>query len=288
MNGVGFSLFSSVASESSAFWIFLCAAGREPHGGERICSGPMAIIVFQHTPTEHAGRLGVTLRDHGKLLDVRRLDLPVGGPLRNQHVPLDFDGVEGVISMGGAMNVDEMLPWIKPEMDFLKEANRRNLPVVGVCLGAQLIAKALGGEVGKMDNDGAEWGIAPVKQFPVANTDTILAGVPWTAWEFHAHGYEVKTLPPGATALQYSTRCKVQSFRTGMRTYGFQYHFECDLPMIESFFRPDEALMKRAGVTVEDGVAAARREYQEYGRIGERLCVNLATYLFSVSRKIVA
>ena len=248
----------------------------------------MAIIVFQHAPSENAGRLGATLRDHGKVLDVRRLDLPVGGPLRNRHVPLDFENIDGVISLGGAMNVDEFLPWIKPEMEFLREAHRLNLPVVGVCLGAQLIAKALGGQVGKMDNDGAEWGMAQVKQHPIANTDTILAGVPWTTPEMHAHGYEVKSLPPGATVLQFSSKCKVQSFRAGLRTYGFQYHFECDMPMIEAFFRPDEPLIARAGASVTEGLEEAKRQYPEYARIADRLCVNLATYLYSVSRRIVA
>lgn len=248
----------------------------------------MAIIVFQHAPTDHPGRLGLTFRDHGRPLDVRRLDLPVGGPTRNRHIPTDFDDVDGVISLGGPMNVTDAAqhPWMAAEMEFLKAAHERKLPVLGVCLGAQLIAKALGGEVGPTDKP--EWGMGRVKQLPVANTDIVLAGVAWNAWQFHAHGQEVKTLPPGAVGLQFSDRCKVQSFRAGLRTYGFQYHFECDLADIQDFLACGDPQIVQSGIDPKSELDAAKAHYDEYARLGDRLCGNLALYLFSVSRKIVA
>ena len=135
----------------------------------------MAIIVLQHTASEGPGRLGTTLRDFGRKLDIRRLDLPAGDPgagglaARNQHVPTDFDGVDGILTLGGGMMVGDPLPWMQPELDFLAAAHKRNLPIVGICLGAQMIAKALGGEVGPMPNPpGPEWGLGTVKQLPVA------------------------------------------------------------------------------------------------------------------------
>lgn len=245
----------------------------------------MAILIFQHTPTEHAGRLALTLRDHARRLDVRRFDLPESRA--NPHVPTDFDDVEGVISLGGPMNVGDDLPWMSRQMEFLAAAHKRNLPVVGVCLGAQMIARALGGEVRPMA-DGPEWGMADVTQFPVANTETILAGVPWAAPQFHAHGQEVATPPPGATVLQHSARCKVQSFRVGLRTYGFQYHFECDLAMIEDFLFAGDPQMAAAGIDPEQAMQEARLQYEMFARTSDRLCVNLASYLFPVSRAISA
>lgn len=247
----------------------------------------MAIIVLQHTASEGPGRLGSTLRNYGKKLDIRRLDLPVGAPSaggvgnQNQHVPIDFDGVEGVISLGGGMMVGDPLPWMQPELEFLAAAHKRNLPVVGICLGAQMIAKALGGEVGPMAG-GPEWGMGTVKQFPVANTDIVLAGVPWTSWQVHAHGWEVKAPPPGATALQYSDKCRVQSFRSGLRTYAFQYHFECDMPMIAELMNCGCAQITEAGVDPAAAIGAARERYEEYARVSDRLCENLASCMFAV------
>lgn len=240
----------------------------------------MPIIVFQHSATEGPGQIGCTFRDHGRLFDVRRLDLAVSAATGNRHVPTDFDDVDGVISLGGPMNVGDALPWMDAQIEFLREAHKRSLPVLGICLGAQLIAKALGGEVAPMEK-GPEWGMERVRQHPVANTDIILAGVPWTCWQFHAHGQEVKALPPGATALQLSDKCRVQSFRAGLRTYAFQYHPECDLAMIEEYLGAGDPQMVQSGLTAERGLREARAHYEEYARVGQRLCINLAAYLFA-------
>ncbi len=245
----------------------------------------MPILIFQHTSTEHAGRLALTLRDHARKMDVRRLDLRESRA--NPHIPTDFDGIEGIISLGGQMNVGDDLPWMQREIEFLAAAHKRNMPIVGICLGAQLIAKALGGAVAPMAG-GPEWGMAPVRQFPVANTDTILAGIPWEVPQFHAHGQEVASLPPGATALQASDKCKVQSFRAGLRTYGFQYHFECDLAMIRDFLTSGDPQMAASGLTAESAMEEARMQYDMYARTSDRLAVNLATYLFPMARAMSA
>lgn len=243
----------------------------------------MPILVFQHGPGQVPGRLGLTLRDHAKKIDLRRLDLPRSPG--NPHVPPDFDGIDGVISLGGSPNVTDLdthAAWMAPELEFLREAHKRQLPLIGICLGHQMIAAALGGEVGPMDVP--EWGMIKVHQHPVANTEIMLNGIPWTMPQFSAHEQEVKTLPPGATVLQYSAACKVQSFRAGLRTYAFQYHFECDLPMIEAWAGASTDDIARTGSTTEAMLREARANYEAYARLSDRLSVNLASLMFPLMR----
>jgi GMP synthase (glutamine-hydrolysing) len=249
------------------------------------------ITVLQHAPDVPLGRLAACLREHGQQLDIRRLWLPQSAT--NAHIPHDLDGIDAVITLGGPMNVGEPHSWMNSELAFLKLCHAKQLPLIGICLGAQMIAKALGGEVGPMtDASGApaaEWGMAPVRQHPGANTETILAGIPWTCWQMHAHGQEVKTPPPGATVLQFSDKCKVQSFRVGLRTYAFQYHFEWDLPVIERLLHSDDPQIRCAGITDPNAaINVVRAHYEEFARASDRLCVNLAEYLLPASRRIVA
>lgn len=244
----------------------------------------MAIIVFQHGTHVAAGRLGVTLRDHGFSLDVRRLDLPRGQG--GGVVPPDLDNVHGVISLGGEQNIGDDIPWLAEEEAFIKLAHDHQLPVIGICLGAQLIAKALGGDVGPMDKP--EVGFHRVLLNPIGQIDTVLAGVPWDCPQFCSHGHEVKKLPAGATLLASSASCKVQAFRAGLRTFAFQYHFECDRPAIEQYCGGGCELTAKAGLTMEHLMQQADRDYGMYARVAERLCVNLATYAFPLQRRMTA
>lgn len=242
----------------------------------------MAIIVFQHFAAGAPGRIGVTFRDHAIKLDIRRLDLPKS--VRNPHIPPDFDNVDGVISLGGPQNVGDPLPWMDAEMEFIRQAHMRQLPVVGVCLGAQLIATALGGKVAPLPRP--EWGFPVVSQLPVANTDTILAGIPWHTRQFQAHAWGVQELPPGATLLQTSEACKVQSFRAGIRTYAFQYHFECDREMVTTYASGSGAELGAAGLDAASLAAQADEHYPRFATLADRLCVNIVSYLFPSLQRI--
>jgi GMP synthase-like glutamine amidotransferase len=233
----------------------------------------MAIIVFQHSEICRPGRVGLTFRDHALKLDIRRLDL--GDP-----VPSDFDDVEGVISLGGPQNVDEGHAWMAREVEFLKGAHARSLPVIGVCLGCQLIAVALGGKVQKMpEGRGPELGFGDVSILPAGHTDTILAGIAWKSPQLQSHWYEVTDLPAGATLLASSEKCRVQAFRAGMRTYAFQWHPECDRQHADQIVHSCEADMSRAGLTRESWAAQLDASYEKYARLNDRLCLNLATFL---------
>ncbi len=246
----------------------------------------MPIVVLQHADSDGLGRLAPILRDQGHALDIRRLDLsPVQG---GRPIPPDYDNVSAVISLGGPMNVgDAGVTWMEAELAYLKGAHERALPVIGICLGAQMIAKALGGEVGPMEAAPGEFGFGDVTITVPGQTETMMAGIPWSSRQWQAHSQEVKKLPDGAVLLATGKACKVQAFKAGMRTYGFQYHFESDRADIDTFLADQwsRQLMEKLGLSAGDVARQADDFYPVFDRLGNRLCGNFTQYLFpSVSR----
>ena len=235
----------------------------------------MRILVFQHHDIEHPGRLGSTLRDHGHRLDIRRPDT-------GDALPPDLDDVHAIVVMGGPQNVDDGHAWLGREMELVRDAHERELPVVGICLGAQLVARALGGEVASMDRP--EWGFGEVEITVEGQTETMLAGIPWRHRQFHCHAQEVSELPPGAVLLASSDECRNQAFKVGLRTFAFQFHFECDREMVGAFCRLYADGLSAAGLTTEQVEAQADAAFDDYARIGSRMSVNLATYAFPFER----
>lgn len=235
----------------------------------------MSVVIFQHEATEGAGLLADVLRDHGHPLRVVRL-------FAGQSLPRDLDNVHAMVSMGGSANVGENLryPWLPGEIDLLKRAYAAGLPIVGVCLGAQLMAAALGGEVGPMSAPEAGWHNVKLT-FP-GTTDPVFAGLPWSSPQMHLHGQEVRRLPPGAVPLASSAACKVQAFRAGLRAYGFQYHFEWTISDIDNLAHNE--LMQRAGVPALHLRQQTRAYYPAYRRLARRLCQNLVSCLVPPNR----
>jgi len=233
------------------------------------------ILVLQHSKVG-VGRLGATLRDHGFTLDIRKVAIPVesgGDPM-----PDSLHGYQGVLALGGPASPDQNDDWILKEIELLKEAHAKDMPLIGICLGHQLIARALGGEVGRMNKP--EWGFETIKLTNQGQIDSTLGGIPWSAPQFQSHAYEVTTPPPGAAVLAKNDACGVQCFRAGQRTFGFQFHFEVDGPMLEYYESVDQELMAEAGVTSSNFRAQAVEHYDMFARVAERLCVNLVTYAF--------
>ncbi len=230
----------------------------------------MAIVVFQHSDQGRPGRLGLTLRDHAFNLEIYRPD-------KGEPIPVDLDNVDAVVSLGGSQSVGGPESWIAKEMDFIRAAHERSLPVVGLCLGCQIVAAALGGEVSQMESP--EVGMLDVEILPPGQTDTMLAGVAWRMPQFQIHGDEVKTLPEGAVCLARSEKCDIQAFRAGMRTYGFQFHFECDQTGAASIVSADKDMLHQAGRTSKEVLEEIESRYEMFARLSDRISLNIATCL---------
>lgn len=247
----------------------------------------MPIIVLQHSAEDTPGRIAPIFRDAAHKLDIRRLDVwAAQGGKGPGGVPADLDDVDGVICLGGAPNVGDAVPWMQPELEFIRAAHARQLPVIGFCLGHQMIAAALGGEVGPAQKP--EAGFGRVTIYVPGQTDAILAGLPWSHVQFHSHAQEVRKAPEGAAVLMSSTDCKVQCFRAGLRTYGFQFHPECTRTDLDARTRDafTLGLLRQNGQTAADLAAQIEAHYEEYERVSRRLLDNLSVFLFPMLSRL--
>ncbi len=149
----------------------------------------------------------------------------------------------------------ERYPFLRAEMRLLEEALRRDKPVLGVCLGSQLLAAVLGAHVGP--GPGLEVGWHPVTLAEAAAEDRLFAGFPPSLVAFHWHG-DVFELPDGATWLARSARTPYQAFRFGSRAYGILFHLEVDGAMVQAMVRRFPEDLERAGVDPESVISGAK------------------------------
>ena len=189
----------------------------------------MRVLAFRHIPFEGLGLIQPALEERG--IEVELVDLFQGGP-----PPPNVADASGLIFMGGPMSVNDLLPWLPVEMQYIRQAAVRGQPVLGVCLGAQLIARALGTKVYR--NPVKEIGWFEVRLTEAGRRDPLLSAMDETETVLQWHG-ETFDLPPGAEWLAYSVACRHQAYRVGSNIYGLQFHLEVTPEIVADWCRQD-------------------------------------------------
>jgi GMP synthase (glutamine-hydrolysing) len=177
------------------------------------------ILVVENDSTAPLARLGDWLTEAGAELDLRRAQ-------HGESVPAELDGYAGLVVMGGSMNAlaDDVAPWLPELRRLLAAAVAAELPVLGVCLGAQLLAVATGGQVSL--GTAPQYGAQLVAKRQAAATDPLFRELPITPDVVHWHTDQVSVLPPAAVQLAAAPDCEQQAFRVGRLAWGIQFHIE--------------------------------------------------------------
>jgi GMP synthase-like glutamine amidotransferase len=174
------------------------------------------LLLLKHVRNEDLGAWEPVAEMH----DVQVHAVEVG---EGVEVPA-LDGFEAVVSLGGPMSADDEHAGLAAERRLLAEAARQNVPVLGVCLGAQLLAHALGAAIFP-NPGGREIGVSEVDLTAAGRADALFAGIPDTVPVMQWHG-DAFALPEGGTLLATGAACENQAFRFGERAYGVLFHPE--------------------------------------------------------------
>jgi len=190
------------------------------------------VLVFQHVPAEPLGTLDPMLRNRGHR--IRYINFH-----RHPDAEPDVSRYDALIVLGGPQMPDEgdRYPHLRVEMRCIEQALARGMPLLGICLGAQLLAYTLGGGVRALDRGEIGWyELRPTKQAPA---DPLFCALtePHPAFQWHGYTFD---LPAGAVHLARTESCENQAFRYGLNAYAMQFHLELDERLINRWLNhPD-------------------------------------------------
>jgi GMP synthase (glutamine-hydrolysing) len=226
------------------------------------------VLVFQHVAAEPLGILDPMLRDRGHR--IRYVNFH-----RDPDARPDIGRYDALIVLGGPQMPDQLdrHPHLRVEMDCIEAALKRGIPLLGICLGAQLLAHTLGASVGPMANWEIGWGELEPTHTSAADPVFCALVEPSPAFQWHGYSFD---LPDGAVHLARSAHCETQAFRYGDRAYGLQGHLELDERLINRWLGLPDYLadLERYG----NGLDADTVRRQTHERIGQSAILGRALF----------
>jgi GMP synthase (glutamine-hydrolysing) len=191
------------------------------------------LLAIQNADSDPVGRLGDWLTAAG-------LDLELVRPYAGAQLPSDLGGYDGLLVLGGGMSAtdDSATPWLSEVRALLREAIAREVPTLGVCLGAQLLAAANGGRVAP-NPGGPEFGAQLVAKRAACADDPLFGPLPITPDVIQWHFDAIDPPPPGAVQLASAPGCDMQAFRLGRLAWGIQFHIETTPELVRDWAATD-------------------------------------------------
>jgi GMP synthase (glutamine-hydrolysing) len=221
------------------------------------------ILVLQHHPAENLGAIADALEEAALAWQYVRV-------FEGHRIPAEMKGAGGLVVMGGPETVYQLdrYPYLREEMRLIEDAIKQNRPVLGVCLGSQLLASTLGATVRR--GESREIGWYPVRLTDTARDDRLLRGLPGEFVAAHWHS-DVFDLPAGAVVLASSEKTPIQAFRYGEKAYGFLFHAEMTQEILEALVGEFRDGLTRVGVDGDAILSQAQSYLPKLGGISSTI-----------------
>lgn len=221
------------------------------------------VLVLQHVASEDLGIIGKSFRQKGIEADFIKI-------FAGQRIPRYMNGYDGLIALGGPMSVyeEDIYPFIKDELLLIKSALKKDIPILGICLGAQLLSKAAGANVYKGKKKEIGW--YDIKLTDEGRRDRLFLGLPdeFTVFQWHGDTFDI---PEKSRRLASSELFPNQIIKAGKNAYGLQFHLEVTEEMIREWIDVNEKELAsvKSYINPEEIVKSTSEHIKTINRYGE-------------------